>query len=149
VGYQACHDDLEHVAFVFGDVRSRVGRIPVYIHRESVISDVFRGPAIDGEGTIAAMMQRVAAAGGGVVLYLRSAEASATGLIGTLQRMFAIEQGVQALSPEANGPDTSILAQQILADLGVGTVQLLGATRTQHAELAELGLQISSEGKVG
>jgi 3,4-dihydroxy 2-butanone 4-phosphate synthase/GTP cyclohydrolase II len=128
VGYRSTRDDLEHVAFVHGDVNASATPVSVYVHRESLIADVFGAPT--ATPTLEAMLQRVVADGAGVVVYLRSADGGATGLVANLQRMFAAENGVKALPLEAAAAQTALLARQILDDLGVGAVRLLSAAHT-------------------
>ena len=63
--YALTWDPMQHIAVVFGDIRDGAD-IPVRLHPESVVEDVFgREPAI------ADHMRRIAERGRGVIVYLR------------------------------------------------------------------------------
>ena len=67
--YKTRFEDAEHIALVFGDLGKSV---PVRIHREKLIDDIF-GPQTDHpDSLLDVSLDRLGELGGGVLIYLRS-----------------------------------------------------------------------------
>jgi 3,4-dihydroxy 2-butanone 4-phosphate synthase / GTP cyclohydrolase II len=104
LGYRALHDSAEHMALLAGEVDGD-GDVPVYVHRECLSGDVLRSTACACGHALDDAMARFAAAGRGVIVYLRPAGAAqACGLLDV---------------PERDGIADAAVADGILADLGV------------------------------
>jgi 3,4-dihydroxy 2-butanone 4-phosphate synthase/GTP cyclohydrolase II len=82
VAYQRSVDDVEHVAFVLGDVDSSGAAGPplVRVHSECLTGDVFRSSRCDCGPQLDESMLRIAAEGRGIVIYLRGHEGRGIGI---------------------------------------------------------------------
>lgn len=107
VSFESALDGRTHHAFVLGEP-ARGGDPLVIPHRECVAADVFGSTACDCARHLAAAMKAVAAAGEGVVLYLRNDRPAVT----------PDHPGDQS-SATATDPRGSAVAAQILACLGI------------------------------
>ena len=147
VGYRGLLDGLEHVAFVHGEVSTRAERIGIVVHRDSVIGDVIDLDAKCAQQarvgrSMSAELAAAARSGNAVVIYLRSTNHSATGIVSTLQQLFANENGAHQLPVDQEGADTALLARQILDDLDVHRVRLIFSDPALQAELFALGVEV-------
>lgn len=109
VGYRDLLDGREHLALTLGDVS--FSRPLVYVHRECLAGDALRAHSCGCGARLHAAMERIAAAGRGVVVYVRN-ETRCLGLPG-------------AAHGESLDPDDVDVVRHILADLGLGA-QLFG-----------------------
>jgi 3,4-dihydroxy 2-butanone 4-phosphate synthase/GTP cyclohydrolase II len=118
----------------------------VRAHSECLTGDVFRSRRCDCGPQLEAAMQRIAAEGRGVVLYMRQ-EGRSIGLLNKLRAYALQEQGldtVQAnerLGFKADHREYGIGAQ-ILFDLGVRRMRLLTNNPTKYRAMAGYGLEI-------
>jgi 3,4-dihydroxy 2-butanone 4-phosphate synthase / GTP cyclohydrolase II len=147
VGYQSVLDGREHVALVAGDVDDG-GEVLVRVHSECLTGDVFGSLRCDCGPQLDEALATVAAAGRGVVVYLRGHEGRGIGLLSKL-RAYELQDGgadtVDAnlsLGLPADARDYAIGAQ-ILADLGVGAVRLLTNNPAKRAGLERYGLAVA------
>lgn len=146
VGYRSLLDGREHVALVAGDIGDGQD-ILVRVHSECLTGDVLGSLKCDCGPQLHAALERVAAEGRGVVLYLRGHEGRGIGLFHKLQAYQLQAQGrdtVEAnleLGLPADARDYGIGAQ-ILADLGVTSMRLLTNNPTKRAGLEGYGLSI-------
>ena len=62
-------EEAEHLALVFGDVGSSM---PVRIHREKLLDDVFGSQTNHPQNLLDVSLDRIEQLGGGVLIYLRS-----------------------------------------------------------------------------
>jgi 3,4-dihydroxy 2-butanone 4-phosphate synthase / GTP cyclohydrolase II len=123
VGYRAHPDESEHLAFVVGDPRE--AHVPVHIHTECVLGDVFGSRSCDCAHRLDASLDSVVDAGLGVVVYLRPpATRPVAGQLGRGGRPATMPGGQCAA-----GDDVAVVAE-ILADLGVRSVEHLHNTPT-------------------
>ena len=69
-------DDIEHVAFVYGDDLDAVSGddVLVRVHSECLTGDIFHSTRCDCGDQLDMAMKKVAAEGRGVIVYLRGQE---------------------------------------------------------------------------
>ena len=147
VGYRSVLDGTEHVAFVLGDVADGAD-VLVRVHSECVTGDVFGSLRCDCGAQLRESLRLVAAAGQGVVVYLRGHEGRGIGLLHKLQAYQLQEAGADtvdanlALGLPADARDYGMGAQ-ILADLGVRSMRLLTNNPDKRAGLEGYGLTVT------
>jgi len=134
-----------HLAMVMGDVRTDEP-VLVRVHTENVTCDMF-GSLIDDTGfQLHAALEKIAAAGQGVVLYLRQREHSLD-LVNQL-RTYAVMQERDISKREASletgyGTDRDYgVGAQILHDLGLRRIQLLTNHPPKVAALEGFALEV-------
>jgi 3,4-dihydroxy 2-butanone 4-phosphate synthase / GTP cyclohydrolase II len=147
-GYRITVDGSEHIALVHGDLS---GPEPVLtrVHSECLTGDVFGSRRCDCGPQLDEALQRVAAEGRGIVIYLRGHEGRGIGLIAKLQAYALQDDGrdtVDAnldlgLPADARHYGT---ATQILRDLGVATVRLLTNNPDKVSNLEEFGVAVAT-----
>jgi 3,4-dihydroxy 2-butanone 4-phosphate synthase / GTP cyclohydrolase II len=142
VAYATPFDAVHHLALIFGELASGVD-VLVRIHREQVIGDVFARRDGPPGHLIPKALQRLAAQGSGVLIYLREGSAGAP----------AGGPGEPAeAGPEAAGTTTELvrtqqwrdvgIGAQILRDLGVSSIRLLATRHRHYVGLAGFGIDI-------
>lgn len=128
-------DPMQHLAIVFGDIRDGE-EIPVRLHPENVIADVF-----GKVGRLDDIMTEIAAQGRGVIVYLRE------GSVGVGQRTGSRsgehEEHEEARSREAEWREIG-LGAQILKDLGISSIKLLASRERHYVGLEGFGIRIAS-----
>src|SRR3954470_8302105 len=136
----------EHMAIVRGDVAGQTN-VLVRVHSECWTSEVLGSLKCDCRDQLNAALERIAAEGTGVVIYLRQ-EGRGIGL-GNKIRAYALQnQGADtveanlALGFEADGRSYDI-AGAILADLGVLSVRLLTNNPLKVRGLKEAGVSVT------
>jgi len=135
--YATQWDPMQHLAVVFGDVRDGVG-VPVRLHLESVIDDVF-GVAAPLDGIV----RRVAERGRGIIVYLRE------GSVGVGQgrtRHMAESEGEDHGSARSRMEEWREigLGAQILKDLGVSSIRLMASRERRYIGLAGFDIAIEA-----
>ncbi|MDH6114449.1 3,4-dihydroxy 2-butanone 4-phosphate synthase/GTP cyclohydrolase II [Kitasatospora sp. MAP12-15] len=152
VGYRSTLDGVEHIALVAGGLDAD-GQLPdgedvlVRVHSECLTGDVFGSLRCDCGPQLEASLAKVAAAGRGVVLYLRGHEGRGIGLAHKLRAYQLQEQGRDTVDANldlglpADARDYSIGAQ-MLTDLGVRSLTLLTNNPDKLAALTEHGLKV-------
>jgi 3,4-dihydroxy 2-butanone 4-phosphate synthase/GTP cyclohydrolase II len=147
VGYRAGVDGAEHVALVFGDLADGED-VLVRVHSECLTGDVFASVRCDCGPQLDAALERVAAAGRGVVLYMRGHEGRGIGLLHKLQAYQLQDRGLDTVDANlelglpADARDYGIGAQ-VLYDLGVRSMRLLTNNPAKRAGLEGYGLTIT------
>lgn len=141
IAYRTPFDDLQHLALVFGQLGDGTD-VPVRIHREEVIDDVFGGQGGSAR-LVSRTLGRLAARGRGVLIYLRegSAGVPAAELRG---RDIPAEEAVASASEQVRSDewrDVGIGAQ-ILRDLGVSSIRLLATRHRHYIGLSGFGIDI-------
>ena len=147
VGYRARVDGAEHVALVYGDLGDGED-VLVRVHSECLTGDVFGSVRCDCGPQLDAALERVAAAGRGVVLYMRGHEGRGIGLLHKLQAYQLQDRGFDTVDANlelglpADARDYGTGAQ-ILYDLGVRSMRLLTNNPAKRAGLEGYGLTVS------
>jgi 3,4-dihydroxy 2-butanone 4-phosphate synthase / GTP cyclohydrolase II len=146
VGYRSLIDDKHHLAMVKGDVRGRQD-VLVRVHSECLTGDVFGSMRCDCGTQLDLALERIAAEGQGVVVYLRGHEGRGIGLGHKLRAYSLQEQGRDTVDANldlglpVDGREYGS-GSQILVDLGVTTMRLLTNNPAKYGGLDGFGLQI-------
>ncbi|GGN89405.1 riboflavin biosynthesis protein RibBA [Actinoplanes lobatus] len=147
VGYRTEADQGEHVALVYGDLADGED-VLVRVHSECLTGDVFGSRRCDCGPQLDAALERVAAAGRGVVLYMRGHEGRGIGLLHKLQAYQLQDRGFDTVDANlelglpADARDYGTGAQ-ILADLGIRSMRLLTNNPAKRAGLEGYGLRVT------
>ncbi|WP_399093982.1 bifunctional 3,4-dihydroxy-2-butanone-4-phosphate synthase/GTP cyclohydrolase II [Streptomyces sp. BBFR2] len=146
-GYRSTVDGVEHIALVAGELGDG-DDVLVRVHSECLTGDVFHSLRCDCGPQLQASLERISAAGRGVVIYLRGHEGRGIGLLSKLRAYELQERGRDTLDANlelglpADSRDYAAGAQ-MLADLGVRSVRLLTNNPDKTAALARHGLTVS------
>lgn len=146
VGYNSTVDEVEHVALVCGEIGDGED-VLVRVHSECLTGDVFGSLRCDCGQQLDTALATVAAAGRGVVLYMRGHEGRGIGLLRKLQAYQLQDCGADtvganlALGVPADARDYDA-GVQILLDLGVRSVRLLTNNPDKQAALENYGLRV-------
>ncbi|WP_433826140.1 bifunctional 3,4-dihydroxy-2-butanone-4-phosphate synthase/GTP cyclohydrolase II [Actinoplanes sp. CA-015351] len=147
VGYRTEADNGEHVALVFGEIGDGED-VLVRVHSECLTGDVFGSKRCDCGPQLDAALERVAAAGRGVVLYMRGHEGRGIGLLHKLQAYQLQDRGLDTVDANlelglpADARDYGTGAQ-ILAELGIRSMRLLTNNPAKRAGLEGYGLRVT------
>ena len=149
-GYRITVDQSEHVALVYGDPADLRDGTPVLtrVHSECLTGDVFGSSRCDCGPQLDEAMDRIAAEGRGVVIYLRGHEGRGIGLLAKLQAYQLQDGGRDTVDAnlELGLPADARhygAATQILRDLGVGSVRLLTNNPGKTSSLESYGIHVA------
>ena len=135
--YKLPWDPMHHLAVVFGDIRDGVN-VPVRLHLESVVEDVF-----SKHEPMNAIMKRMAAEGRGAVVYLREGSVGVGKQASGRQIADEREDHAEAKAREDEWLEIG-LGAQILKDLGITSIKLYASRERHYVGLEGFGIQISS-----
>ncbi len=134
-------DQSEHLVLLMGEITPE-RPVLVRAHREYLPGDVFGYTKRNTRGLLRAAMEQIAAAGAGVILYLKRETDTIAGDINSSQRRAAVNRATTRLAtPEMDFRDYGIGAQ-ILRDVGVRQMILLTDKPPRLANLPGYGLEI-------
>ncbi len=134
--YRTKFEDAEHLALVFG--RIDAGTVPVRIHRERLVEDIF-GPQTHRETSLLNLsLTRLSSLGGGVLIYLRS------GFVGVpLDSLDDSTPATREHARKAEWLEVGVGAQ-ILKDLGLSKIRILSARPIDYVGLEGFGLTVEA-----
>jgi 3,4-dihydroxy 2-butanone 4-phosphate synthase/GTP cyclohydrolase II len=130
--YATPFDAVQHIALVHGRIGDGRG-VPVRLHRENVVADVFAGSRID------MVMKRIAKEGRGVIVYLRD------GTAGVPATSFSGAEATASESARTTQWREIGLGAQILRDLGVVSIHNLATSSRSYVGLSGFGIEILGE----
>ncbi|MFJ3924452.1 bifunctional 3,4-dihydroxy-2-butanone-4-phosphate synthase/GTP cyclohydrolase II [Streptomyces sp. NPDC090022] len=146
-GYRSTVDGVEHVALVHGPIGAGED-VLVRMHSECLTGDIFHSLRCDCGPQLHASMERIKAAGRGVVVYLRGHEGRGIGLLSKLRAYELQERGRDTLDANlelglpADARDYGAGAQ-MLADLGVRSVRLMTNNPDKADALTRHGIEVA------
>ncbi|OUV78825.1 MAG: bifunctional 3,4-dihydroxy-2-butanone-4-phosphate synthase/GTP cyclohydrolase II [Acidimicrobiaceae bacterium TMED130] len=144
--YRSSLDDVEHLAFVFGEVNEN--EIPlVRVHSECLTGDVLGSLRCDCGSQLDLAMKLVAENGSGAIVYLRGHEGRGIGL-GHKMRAYALQdEGMDTVDANVAlgfAPDSREygIGAQIIADLGIQKMRVLTNNPAKYGGLQGYNLEI-------
>jgi 3,4-dihydroxy 2-butanone 4-phosphate synthase/GTP cyclohydrolase II len=145
-GYHSTIDDSEHIALVYGDVGGQEA-VLTRVHSECLTGDVFGSQRCDCGPQLDEALERVVAAGRGVVVYLRGHEGRGIGLVAKLQAYALQDEGRDTVDANLDlGLPADArhygAASQVLRDLGVSHVRLLTNNPEKSESLQDFGIHV-------
>lgn len=145
--YRSNVDDKEHLALVHGDVTGKAD-VLVRIHSECFTGDVLGSLRCDCGGQLRRAMTLVAAAGAGIIIYLRQ-EGRGIGLLDKLRAYNLQDAGYDTvdanlmLGHQADARDYTVAAL-MLQDMAVQSVRLLTNNPDKIEKLQALGVAVTA-----
>ena len=137
---------MEHIALVAGDLGDGAD-VLVRVHSECLTGDVFGSLRCDCGPQLQTALGEIAAAGRGVVVYLRGHEGRGIGLLSKLRAYELQERGRDTLDANlelglpADARDYAAAAD-VLADLGVRSLRLMTNNPAKADALVRHGLKV-------
>ncbi|WP_216587624.1 bifunctional 3,4-dihydroxy-2-butanone-4-phosphate synthase/GTP cyclohydrolase II [Streptomyces brasiliscabiei] len=147
-GYRSTVDGVEHVALVHGEIGDGED-VLVRVHSECLTGDIFHSLRCDCGPQLGTSLERIAAEGRGVVVYLRGHEGRGIGLLSKLRAYELQERGRDTLDANlelglpADARDYGAGAQ-ILKDLGVRSLRLMTNNPEKTDALVRHGLTVTA-----
>jgi 3,4-dihydroxy 2-butanone 4-phosphate synthase/GTP cyclohydrolase II len=128
--YVTPFDQVEQLALVFGDVSSG-RRVPVRLHRENVLEDVF-----GQRTTLNKVFEVFRREGAGILVYLQE------GAAGVPAGQLGAEKSASAQQRQQSWRDVG-LGAQILRDLNVSSIRLVSSSNRHYVGLSGFGIEIA------
>lgn len=140
IAYQDSIDGGLHLAMVMGKVTPGQPTL-VRVHLQDTLCDVLGSQREDSGWPLRDTLRRIAEAGAGVAVVLRKAEDTGD-LVRRIRDYQLKDKGINLPKPAVNiDLRTYGAGAQILADIGVGKMRVLGAPKKVHG-LAGFGLEV-------
>ena len=133
--YVTPFDPVQHLAVVYGDISGKED-IPVRLHREDLVEDVF-----GGRDTLTRVYDVFKAHGCGVLVYLREGVAGVPA--STLMEHDAAHETTDSAQARDQAWRDVGLGAQILRDLGVRSIRLLASSARHYVGLSGFDIEIS------
>lgn len=140
VAYSTPFDSVQHLALIFGDINDGTA-VPVRIHRESIIDDVFTHRTSSQDSVISRALKRFQADGRGVLLYLREGS-SGVPAWALSESPTAGEDTSESEATRAREWREVGVGAQILRELGVTSITLLATRRRTYIGLGGFGIDL-------
>jgi len=155
LGYRSSVDGGEHLALICGDIEQLRGAedVLVRVHSECLTGDVFASLRCDCGPQLQESLRRVQQEGHGVVIYLRGQEGRGVGLAAKLRAYHLQDQGFDTVDANVeqglpvDAREYSV-AGQILADLGIGSVDLLTNNPSKSDALRGYGPRVATSSRI-
>jgi 3,4-dihydroxy 2-butanone 4-phosphate synthase/GTP cyclohydrolase II len=146
IGYQSTINQDEHLALVLGDVATE-DPVLVRVHSECLTGDVFGSLRCDCGEQLDRALAMIAAAGRGVVVYLRGQEGRGIGLHNKLKAYKLQEEGLDTVDAnlQLGLPRDARqfgIGSQILADLGLKRLRIITNNPEKRSGIEGYGLEI-------
>ncbi|WKK63426.1 bifunctional 3,4-dihydroxy-2-butanone-4-phosphate synthase/GTP cyclohydrolase II [Corynebacterium sp. P8-C1] len=151
-GYRSLIGASEHIALVTGDIAGG-DEVLVRVHSECLTGDVFGSLRCDCGPQLHESMRLIQEAGRGVIVYVRGHEGRGIGLAAKLQAYRLQEEGLDTVDANVeqglpvDAREYSV-AGQILADLGVASMNLLSNNPDKVEALSGYGPVVSGRTRV-
>lgn len=144
--FESLLDGTEHVAFVKGEIAKAESAL-VRVHSECLTGDIFGSMRCDCGVQLDNALERIAAEGAGVLVYLRGHEGRGIGLGHKLRAYTLQDQGRDTVEAnvELGLPIDSReygIGSQILVDLGVTKMRVMTNNPSKYGGLEGYGLEI-------
>ncbi len=140
VAYRDTIDDEAHFALVRNELRPEIPPL-VRVHLPSTLSDIIGIKRADSGWPLRNAMQRIAAEGSGIIIVLCKPEAPGE-LLRRIKNYELQDKGIDIPRREASADlRTYGIGAQILTDLGVHKMRVLGTPKKLHA-LSGFGLEV-------
>ena len=144
--FESLLDGTEHIAFVKGDIAKTESSL-VRVHSECLTGDIFGSMRCDCGVQLDEALERIAAEGAGVLVYLRGHEGRGIGLGHKLRAYTLQDQGRDTVEAnvELGLPIDSReygIGSQILVDLGVTKMRVMTNNPAKYGGLEGFGLEI-------
>jgi 3,4-dihydroxy 2-butanone 4-phosphate synthase/GTP cyclohydrolase II len=146
IGFASAIDGGEHLALVLGDIGDGAD-VLVRAHSECLTGDVLHSERCDCGTQLDSAMERIAAEGRGVVLYLRGHEGRGIGLLAKLRAYALQDTGSDTVDANlelglpADAREYSNAAH-MLRDLGVRSIRVLTNNPAKLNGLAGFGFEV-------
>jgi 3,4-dihydroxy 2-butanone 4-phosphate synthase/GTP cyclohydrolase II len=151
--YTTPFDSLHHLALIIGDLGDGLD-VPVRIHREQVISDVFamrdgQPASLVPANLIPKALQGLGAKGRGVLIYLREGAAGVAASTPGAEAAAGMEAAAEVAGAGTERARTQQwrevgIGAQILRDLGVASIRLLATRHRHYVGLSGFGIDITA-----
>jgi 3,4-dihydroxy 2-butanone 4-phosphate synthase/GTP cyclohydrolase II len=134
LAYRTKFEEAEHLALVFGDIH-KLDSVPVRIHREKLIDDLFGPQSAHEESLLDASLDRIEKLGAGVLIYLRS------GFVGV--PLDKLTSQTKENARKAQWLEIGVGAQ-ILRDLGLTRIRLIAGREVDFVGVKGFGLTLEA-----